>query len=264
MATGEHQSLLVIKVFWLIGFSISVMGLIFQIMIYYLIPCSRKLPQKLLSQLTIARLLNVILEFMVCLVPLHSAALVDSVYALYVQTDAALICWMFVFTKNLFDDVIVVFKDKISFTIITVIIWLVTFPIGLICPLMLELDKKNKFNTDYFDIFYRTYAVVKFIILTLNLVLYSVIIRVALMRGKGNLKTCLVSFGLVSISSAQVLLTDILSYSFDKYPMVSLAFAVMNSFQVVAITSMFVILVQNNSEESLKRKIVKKFLVEKI
>lgn len=257
-----------VQVFWLIGFSVSAAGLIFQTFIYFLIPCSRKLDQKILTQLTIARLLNIALEYVVTCVTLTDSTLNDIIFGLYVQTDAALVLWMFAFSKNLYDGIMNVFTPKSSFTLISVIIWCATIPIGILCPLLIELDLKQLMESGsrgkYFKTFYTIYAYQKFLILAVNLVLFGVIFKTAISRNDRTvslLRTCVVSCILVSISSVQVLVTDLFSNFMDNYPKVSLAFGVVNSYQVIAITVVFVILVRKGcNDESFTKKITKKFI----
>lgn len=250
---------LVYKVFWLIGTALSVQCLLIQFFLYAVLPSSRKLDQKILTQLTLARLANVILEYFVMNGSSTDTKIRDALFALYFQTDAALVCWMFVFTKNLYDKVILVFAlKKISFVLVSVSIWLLTLPVGLLCPLFLNVDSDKNFDTFYF-----VYSIVKFIILFLNLIFFCRIFWVAISRRtdrdlKGLLRTCAVSFILVCITSLQVLLTDLTAFFADEnMEMLNYAFSVLNSYQVLPITVIFVIL-SKPINESIRKTIVLK------
>lgn len=247
------------KIFWLIGFSVSVLCVLIQLFLYVILASSRKLDQKILTQLTVARLGNVIVEYFVMGGTSDDPKIRDTVFALYIQTDAALIFWMFVFTKNLYDKVVLVFSlKKISFVLVSVSIWLLTLPIGLLCPLLLSIHDGRGFNTFYF-----VYGIVKFIILSMNLLFFCRIFWVAISRRperdfKGLLRTCVVSFILVSITSLQVLLTDLTTFfAKDHEALLSFAFGVVNSYQVLPITIIFVILSKPGTE-SIRKTIVSK------
>lgn len=246
------------KIVWFTGFGVSLQCLVIQLFLYAVLPSSRKLDQKILTQLTIARLGNIIFEYLVLVGHTYDPNVRDAIFALYMQTDAALICWMFVFTKNLYEKVILVFSlKKISFALVSVSIWLLTLPVGILCPLFL-----NKRDSNEFDIFYEVYAIVKFVILCMNLLFFCRIFYVAISRRNdrdlsGLLRTCLVSFNLVCITSLQVLITDLTSFFSENLVMLNQAFSIINSFQVFPITVIFVIL-SKPLDESLMNTIVLK------
>lgn len=195
------------------------------------------------------------------------------VCALYLQFDAALICWMFVFTKNLYDDIVKVFAQKPSFTVVTAIIWGVSILIGLICPFLLILDKKyesEQNSTMIFEAYYQIYSTVKLVILIVNLVMFWSIFKVVIQKNdktfRSVLKTCVVSFILVTISSVQVFLqvafSEILSHYLETYPE---WFALIHSYQIIPITSIFVMITQNGCRnESLTEQIMKKIVRETV
>lgn len=259
-------------VFWFLGISFSVVCLLAQMFIYIVLPLSRKLDQKILTHLTVARLLNSIIEYLILRLKTTSLPILrDVIFAVYLQTDTALFCWMFFFTKILYFKMVqevFAMNDKISFILVSVTIWLGTLLIGILCPVFLNIDlhnRKNGRDTKHFVMFYDVYGIVKFIILTINLLFFCRIFWVAMkmkterdVNVKGVLKTCLVSFILVSITSLQVLLTDFSSYFLNKYEQLNLDFKVINSFQVLAITTIFVILTKGICKDSLGKTLILK------
>lgn len=154
----------------------------------------------------------------------------------------------------------------------TVLVWTVTFPIGLICPILMKLEMtySNSAEFKYLNIAYMDYSIVKVMILVINLYLHGVIFKEAVMKGN-ILKTCLVSFALANITSAQtmaqIIVSDLqfeITYPDVLYPDVALVFSVINSYQIIPITAMFVMLVQNQSKESLTKLIVRKLTRETV
>lgn len=252
-----------LQVVWLTGISVSLVCLIVQILLYILVPCSRKRDQMLLTHLSLARFLNVLFEFVWVNVNLAVAnAVLEAVFAFYIYTDAAQICWMFVFMKNLFDNVVNVFREKTSLILVSAIIWILTIPIGLLCPLFLAIDYEIK-QKIYFKHFFISYTCVKLVILFVNLVMFWKVFNVARRRSTRSvslLRMSIVSCMLATISSLQALLTDFLSITADIRE-ISLAFGIINSYQVLAITTMFVMLVQSVCNKSLTETIGKKLRI---
>lgn len=249
------------KISWFTGMGLSLLCVFIQVYIYIVFPSSRKLDQKLLTQLTAARLANTILEYVAMQIPYHPIFTNISL-ALYTQSDAALICWMFVFTKNLYDKVVLVFPmQNTNFVIVSVAVWILTLPIGVLCPFFIEKDRQTNLQFNYFKTFYDVYALTKFIILSFNLLFFCQIFIVAMNRRKfsdkkGFLRICFVSFILVSITSIQVFLTDLWSYfGGNSKVKLHIIFTVINSYQVLAITVLFVVLSKGTSE-SVRKKIV--------
>lgn len=230
------------KYIWLTGIALSTLCLILQLVLFKIRPQLRKMDQKILTQLTVARLLNSILEYlMTCGV--FNLYTRDVTFALYLQTDIVLVCWMFVYTKNLYDKVVLVFAlQKWNFVILSVLIWILTIPLGVLCPVFLMLG--------YFTEFYQAYSLLKFAILTVNVLFFCRIFYVIINRSKNSnrnfteiLKTCIISFILVCLTSLQVFVNDILS--FLEVNITTNAFCVINSFQAIAATIIFLILARN-------------------
>lgn len=229
---------------WISGIVLSTICLILQLVLFKILPRIRKIDQKILTQLTVARLLNTLLEFIMSHM-LFNLYTRDIIFALYLQTDAVLVCWMFIYTKNLYDKVVLVFAlQKWNFVHLSLLIWLLTIPIGVLCPVFLILE--------YFTEYYKVYAWLKFIILTVNVLFFCKIFYVIITRSKKSnrnftdiIKTCVISFILVCITSIQVFVTDILSY-LEASDNVTDPFCIINSFQVLAVTIIFLILAKNS------------------
>lgn len=102
------------------------------------------------------------------------------------------------------------------------------------------------------------YGILYFIILAVNLLLFGRIMWMAI--GKitdagviGILKICIVSFILVCVNSLQVLFTD---FFLHKYDTLGQALCVINSYQVLAITTIFARLTKTSCNDSLRTTIV--------
>lgn len=228
---------------WIIGLAISTICLLLQLVLFKIRPKIRKMDQKILTQLTVARLLNSVFELLMSHNLMNEYTL-DLTFALYIQTDAAMICWMFVYTKSLYDKVVLVFAlQKLNFILMSALIWILTIPIGVMCPVFLNLEK--------FIEFYHVYAWFKFVVLTVNILFFGRIFYVIMTRNKNSsrnfteiIKTCVISFILVCLTSLQVFINDILSYF--EIDAATDSFCVLNSFQPVAATIIFLILAKNN------------------
>lgn len=226
----------------IVGIAISSLCLILQLVLYKIRPKIRKLDQKILTQLTVARLINSIMELLMTDQYFNDYTK-DLVFALYFHTDAALISWMFVFTKNLYEKVVLVFVlKKISFLILSLLVWIIVIPIGVLCPVSLVVD----FFLDY----YKVYSWLKFIVLTMNLLFFGKIFYVIATRNqktnrnmKDIVKTCIISFVLVCMTSLQVFINDILSYL--EMTTLSNIFCLINNYQVIPATVIFLILSKN-------------------
>ncbi|XP_063364106.1 uncharacterized protein LOC134652844 [Cydia amplana] len=242
---GAVEVLQVFKTPWLLGIAVSTACLILQLLVLILIPNARKYDEKVLVQLTIARIVNTACEFQISYENLEPGLLNDVVYGLYFQSDFALVSWMFIFTKNLYDKVVLVFVyEKIRLRIVSCLVWFLTLPVGVLCPVLLTYYKQ------YWNIFYKSYSQVKFFMLLLNALIFIEIFHVACKIGvdrtknvKHLVKTSVIAFILVCITSAQVLITDLLSYYFIVgHEDIIFTFCVVNSFQTFAITIIFIIL----------------------
>lgn len=231
---------------WITGIILSSLCLVLQIVLFVIRPRIRKMDQKVLTQLTVARLMNTILEFLVGNY-LFNIYTLDVIFALYMQTDVVLICWMFVYTKNLYEKVVLVFVlQKWNFILLSVLIWtVVSIPLGVLCPVFLSCFP------DHFTTFYAVYTWLKFIVLSLNILFFCRIFYVIVNKSKNSnrnfteiIRTCVISFILVCITSLQVFVNDIFSY-IDAVK--TNAFCLINSYQAIAVTIIFLILARNNA-----------------
>lgn len=243
--TESTKTLEVVEIYlWLIGILVSLLCFAGQCLLFILRPKIRKLDQKILAQLTVARCVNTLTEFLIgnLVFTKHSRIVV---FALYFQSDAVQISWMFVFTKNLYDKVVQVFiLQNWNFIRLSILIWVLTITIGVIGVLLI--------STDYFYYYYKTWAVTKFIFMLVNLLFFGNVFYVIYKRTTNInrhfidiVKTCVISFLLVCVTSLQVLLTDLTSF-FSENNLISNIFCIINSYQVVAITIVFVVLVKNS------------------
>ena len=235
----------VVNYIWITGIILSSLCLMLQVILFITKPKIRKIDQKMLTQLTVARLMNTILEMMLINF-IFNKYTKDLTFALYTQTDAVLICWMFVYTKNLYEKLVLVFVlRKWNFTVLSLMIWILTIPVGLLCTLFLSLF------VEYFGVFYKVYAWIKFITLTFNVLFFVRIFYVIVTSRHSErnfseiIKTCVISFLLVCITSLQVFINDSLSY-LDVSKSFRNALCIINSYQVLAVTIIFLILTKNN------------------
>lgn len=228
----------------IVGIAISSLCLILQLVLYIIRPKIRKLDQRILTQLTVARLINSIMELMMTYRYFNDYTK-DPGFALYFQTDAALVSWMFVFTKNLYEKVVLVFVlKKISFLKLSLLVWFLAMPIGVLCPVSLKVH--------FFHVYYNVYTWLKFIVLVMNVLFFGRIYYVIIRRPSTNknmkniIQTCIISFILVCLTSVQVLINDILSYL--ELIIVSNIFCLINNYHVVPATVIFLILAKNVSK----------------
>lgn len=253
-------------VFWLGGITTSSVCLLIQILLYVVVPSSRKLDQMILTQLTIARMGKDIDNFVMMALQINDLEVLCAhvTLGLNLLTDAAITFWMFIFTKNLYDKVIQVFTlRETNFVVLSVCVWLLTVPIGIVCPVFLS------FNFRYCNIFYIAFVVIKFIILSINFMFFCrifwVIINLKTDRDlKRLIKTCVVSLILLLITSLQaiveVMFVDVSTYFFVliKYKDLGHTFKIINSYQVLAITAIFIVLSRDPQHDSIKKTLVVK------
>ncbi|CAH2090108.1 unnamed protein product [Euphydryas editha] len=245
--------------FWLIGIGVSFVGLLAQLMLFVLVPNSRKFDEVILCQMTIARTLYTVCEYDIMFyVKYYDYIVKNSVFVLYFHSDVVLLCLMFIFSKNLYNKVVVVFPlQSYNLMVTTVAVWTVPLLLSLLFPFLIKI------NDEYFEIFYNVYAHIKFFICILNALVFVEIIRVAFSRNASNstrnvrdfLKTSLIAFVLVSVTSLQLLITDIISYYYKQIrsQLLVLIFCVVNSYQVVALTGILFVLVRSKMNDSIVR-----------
>lgn len=251
------------QVFWLGGIVSSVVCISIQIFLYALLPSSRKLDQMILTQLTIARMGNNIGNYVMMALNIKDLAVLCAhpTLGIHLLTDSAITIWMFLFTKNLYDKVIQVFTLKeTNFVIVSVCVWLVTIPIGVVCPIFLSFDY------NYCNIFYFTYVLLKCIVLMINFLLFCrifwVIMTIKTDRDlKGLLRTCVISMMLLFVTSLQalveIMLVDVTAYFLliIKFSDLGHSFKVINSYQVIAITAIFIVRSRDVEQNSIQRTI---------
>ena len=237
---------------WLVGIFSSTMCLMLQSFLFICIPQSRKFDEVIVSEMTIARIINTILEFYIIYYSANENYIVRvSAYLIYMHSDLVMLCFMFIFTKHLYNKIVVVFPMvTYNLSITSLITWLTPLPISFLGPILLEI------NSEYYSIFLNVYTHVKFFICILNALVFVEIIRVAFRRNT-FLKTAIITFVLVTVTSLQVLVTDLVNYYYEyiRSRCLLLVFCVINSFQVLVLTGIFIILVKKKSNDSVLRRI---------
>lgn len=242
----------VFQVFWLIGLSTSALCFLIQIIFFLLIRKSRKTDEKILAQITFTRNLVTVCEYYMYYIQ-KTRLSNDIMFTIYFVSDFALVCLMLVFAKNLYDNIVTVFSSrKIRLICISIIVWVISLVFGFICIFIL------KYHINYFELYCKLiYASIKFLIVTINLLIYFRIFYVAFKRGsestrnvKDVIKTAFVAFLLVTTTCLQVVITDLISY-FRNIPTVLVkTFCVINSFHAVFITLIFVIILKSKISDS--------------
>ncbi|OWR48358.1 hypothetical protein KGM_205462 [Danaus plexippus plexippus] len=243
---------------WLIGISVSLVGLLIQSFLFIMVPGCRKFDEIILTEMTTSRLLYTTCECYIMFYVQYNGFIVKTVLlVLYIHTDITFVVLMFVFTKNLYNKLVVVFPlPTYNIVLTSVTTWLTPFLISLLCPLLLNM------KGSFFNIFYTSYAHIKFVVCVLNGFIFVEILRVAFKRGVGSnrnirdyLKTACINFVLVSITSLQVCVTDVISYYYSviRSHTLVLIFCVINSYQVLALTGIFVVLVRSKLNDSMIR-----------
>lgn len=229
----------------------------------------RKYDQKLLMQLAVARLIHSAL-FYLMIYYREKLFYVIGLSGLPMMTEIALRWWMFIYTKNLYEKMVKVFvSEKWSFLQLSLVIW-ITSPLltalfhGLIC-LLWEFDALG-FHFRPVSI---TLTVFKAIPLCVNFVLF-IIVFYTIVKTKMTarncdritnvnfnikftivIKICVISFILVSLTSVQLFVVDVLIIFLvfgNGGPTIHLAlryvFAI-SSFQGIEILIIFLILMKH-------------------
>lgn len=256
--TKQEDALDLFKTPWLVGICASYSGFVLQLIYLTLIPNCRKYDERVLTQLTIARSSNTVLEYLIMMNVIGKIKwriVKDILYVLYFHTDLVLVLWMYVFTKKLYDKVVIVFSTQDwSVLTISVIIWFLPLPIAVLLQYVLT-------NHIYmFRICYRVYAFTKFLVLFMNLFLFINIFGVVFRRGVNNtrnkldfMKAAVISFMLVSMTSLQVMATDLFSLFYGESDTLIKSFCVVNSYQVLLVTAIFVILANGKLKDPVMR-----------
>jgi hypothetical protein len=254
--TRQEAPIELFQVFWLSGLAVSCVCFLLQIILFILLKSCRKTDEKILAQMTFARIMVTVTEY--CIVYHNVVRTIfwkDLVYTVYFYVDFCLVVWMFVFSKNLYDKIVVVFSGKkLNLIVVSIFVWTFSLPFGLITIYLLK-----KLYIKQFLLYFKVYACIKFIIVTLNAIIYFRIFYIAFKRGaekKRNFsetfKTVYVAFLLVLTTCLQVFVTDVLSL-FNINAVSVKIFCVINSFHVVLITIIFIIILKTKLKESLTK-----------
>lgn len=240
---------------WFLGSILSALCLIMQIVLYIKRPTLRKSDPMMLTQLTVARLINSVLELLITrsLINLYTR---DLMFAMFIQTDAASVCWTVVYTTKLYEEFVQVFVNKkCNFCVLSVLIWtVITIPLGVLCPVFLYCG--------HFIEYYNVYIILKLIVLTINVLFFFRIVFVIITKSynsnrnfSAHIKTCAITFVLICIAGLQQLSLLIISdfliqFSFDVNVSDKLLDSVLiiNSYQTITITIIFLILAKNSTK----------------
>lgn len=253
----------ILAALWITGVVISATCLLIQIFLYVVLPSSRKMDQKILTHLTVARLISTVFEYG-SIYESDNIVQTSVLILVYFHSDAAVVCWMSVFTKRLYDRLVVVFAEDMNFVSVSVTVWLLTLPAGIISSALMCVD------THYIFKFCAIYCMIKCVILSFNMLFFCRIIRVVITARadrnfKSTVKACINSFLLLSVTSLQVLIRFFYT---NKTPFFVptqdtnrnsflILFSVISCYQVMAITLIFVMILKasNKSEQTLLQKI---------
>lgn len=250
--SDDFNKNVILKSLWLTGFFVSILALLLQFFVYIFVPWCRRFDEIVLTQISIARILNTASEYVIK-TESSTHLISDAIIFLWnFHTDFVLCCWMFVFTKNLYDKVVTVFHFNWQrrLWIVSLIVWVIPLPLTLFTPILMIC----KLDHTYFYYYYIVYCCVKILIMSLNGILFILVLKVAIPKYRSDrnrkhmntLRTVITTLILLSISFLQVLSTDLLSILDIFQDMVINIFCVINSFQVLAVTDMFFVLVKNN------------------
>uniref|UniRef100_A0A2H1VJM4 SFRICE_033466 n=1 Tax=Spodoptera frugiperda TaxID=7108 RepID=A0A2H1VJM4_SPOFR len=224
----------------IVGIAFSSLCLILQLVLYKIRPKIRKLDQKILTQLTVARLIHSMMELLITYKYFDDYTR-HLVFALHLQTDAVLISWMFVFTKNLYEKVVLVFVIKnIRFLKLSLLVWFLAVPVGVIHTVSLVKG--------FFVHYYIVYSSFKFIVLVINLLYFGRIFYVirnnTKLKIKAIIKASIIFFLLLCVTSIFVFIQIILEmlFGFEVYRTLNRIINCINIYQVVPATIIFLIL----------------------
>lgn len=248
------------QVLWLCGIAVSILCHLVQIIFFILIRASRKTDEKILAQITFTRIVATSCEYYIMYGNIISTTrwLIDFIFGLYFASDFAIVCWMLVFTKHLYDKIVVVFNtSKPNLVTVTVTIWAISSPFGIVAVYLL------KYHPSYFTIYCNfVYVILKFLIQTFNSLIYIRVFYVALKRGEANsgnlrsiLKTAFVAFLLITTTCIQILVTDIIAIisGSERNEVLVKSFCIINSFHVVPLMVIFIIILKGKMRQSITK-----------
>lgn len=245
---GQHPAIIP---FWLTGIAVSTTSFLCQIGFFFFYPPCRKYDEKTLCMLSFARTMNSITEL--CIISgIFKKKVFDIILVIYFYWDFVLVCWMFVFSKNLYDKVVAVFNvTQYSLTKVSIIIYTFSIVPALPCCLI------GYMGFNLFQIYYKTYACTKFILLITNSYIFVRIFHVTF-KNRGNhtrnvthiVKAAIVSFILLCMTSLQTFVVDVYALIGHRGCLVTLSFCVINSFQTLAMTIIFAVLISSKIRKS--------------
>lgn len=236
--------------FWLTGIAVSITSFLCQISFLLFYRLCRKYDEKTLCMLSFARTMNSIAEL--CVATSVFKEVYDIVLAAYFYWDFVLVCWMFVFSKNLYDKVVAVFNvPQYSLIKVSIIVYTLSLLPALPCMFIEYMDFK------IFQIYYKTYACIKFTLLLINSYIFIRIFHVTFKK-RGNhtrnvthiVKAAIMSFILLCMTSLQTFIVDIYAFIGSPGCLTYMIFCVINCFQTLAMNIIFAILVSSKIRKS--------------
>ncbi|XP_028163997.1 uncharacterized protein LOC114355380 [Ostrinia furnacalis] len=254
----NHDGYQTFKVLWLCGIVISILCFLIQITFFILIRSSRKIDEKILCHITFTRIVATVFEFCVMYVQRFFFPWRELTFGIYFTSDFAIVCWMLVFTKHLYDKIVIVFNTtKIKLIIVTVAVWLTSAIFGAVAVYLL------RYNTDYFIKFCTFfYVILKLVIQIVNSLIYIRIFYVAFRRRNSNssdsesvVKVACVAFLLIVTTCIQIIVTDIIAIikgTETNFVLVK-SFCVINSVHVVPLTVIFIIIMKAKMRQTITK-----------
>lgn len=252
----------VIRVFWLSGIAVSAVCLLIQILTFAFIRISRKTDEKILTQITITRILATSSEYYLLYLRHSVRIYFDLLFTLYFVSDFALVCWMFVFTKNLYDKIVLVFPtSKLNLILTSIFIWTLSLPFGVIGVFML-----NKYIM-YFVTYCKLYGLLKLLLVIFTLLIYIKIFYVAIKTRSGItrnvrdvIKSACVACLLITTTCLQILVTDLSTFiNGVQNIMLAKTFCVINSYHSMFTTFIFFIVLKGRLVYSFRETIRQRF-----
>lgn len=231
------------------GLSLAVAGVIIQIVWFVKDKKIRRKDQKILLQLSIASLINMYInESGPWNLPYRDLKVFQIIYgAIYAETDMVTLALMFVFTYHLYEKVLNVFVHKnCSATKQSLYIWIVPLPFAIICSVLMVFP-----IIDCYAYICTPYYVMKYTVLVINVNFFIVIIKTAINRNemKSNLqiiKVCIVSMLIIiTIGVQSVLFAIAFLTNSNRNTSIILSCFVFETFYVVAVTVIFMIISKN-------------------
>ena len=195
--------------------------------------------QNILIQLTVARLLTTCLEFVLNTLRVdiyYRTTEENMLVSLFYHLFAVVMLWMFVYAKNLRDQVMSKpVSQQWSLTAVSLLIWCFMIPMGVL-NFAFSFAAKYEYLTVYFKVF----SAITVLILTLN-VLFNCEILYQIISWKLYYTNIIIKFVTSFILVYVIAIGVIMTTYFTVSKTVSFFFLVFNVFLVIPITVMFVI-----------------------